>query len=325
MIQMEANKHEIETVDNFDNGNTRPTMDDKTEDDDDGGIVMKTKPDVSLASRPKYKWRGPSLGNKLLIAMPICHVFLSAIFTIFSYVYAYEKHGNSFIEGTIAFISDLGDKKPQSSLFTFGMVLTAFLSLGIVLTRYFQVKHFFVKYDGALNLASLLVGILFVLGKILTSCFQLSSQRETHFAGAAIYVLFASVYAVIQTLITYKNRTLFGKRVLILIVSRVLLTSGMVIGTVLFLIFLHPDLLKYNKNGLAVSQGSEWFFAVCKMLFMLTFVADFWYLHPRWLLIKPNNEIVSELVLSNLNCENGTTPVRKPELNNQVDLHTIHE
>ena len=279
---------------------------------DDLEVVGSREARIGSAGRAKYKGEGSSLGNKLLVALPILHVTMSIIFVTCSYIYAYEKHGNSFMENghNVPFISDLGNDKPQSSLFTFGMVVTALLSLFIVATRYFQVKHFFVKYDGKLNTASFIFGAVFVLGKIIASCFQMSTQRETHFVGAGLYVILASVYASIQTFITYKNRQLFGKqRSAIIAISRALLSLGMIIGTVIFLVFLLPDLVKHNKSGESVSQGAEWFFAVCKMFFMLTFVVDFWYLHPRWLLIKPNNEAFSDLVLSNVATENGTAAV----------------
>ena len=300
----------IETLDETDNAKATAT---------NGGLPNDAKDlsgngfDYKFKDRPKYRSQGTSLGNKLLIAMPILHVIITLSFVIGSYFYADDKYGSSFMEKghDVPFISELGDKQPQSSLFTFGMVVTAFISLSIVITRYFQVKHFFVKYDGRLNIASLIVGVGFVFGKILCSCFQAASQREVHFVGAGIYVILACVYAGIQTFITFKNRMLFGRKETIIIALRMFFTLGMTIGTVLFLIFLHPDLVKYNKSGKSVSQGAEWFFAVCKMLFMLTFVSDFWYLHPRWLLIKPNNEALSDLVLSNFAAENGSrTSVR---------------
>lgn len=282
-----------------------------------------------MFDRTTYRSQGASLGNRLLIAIPILHVVMSFLFTLGSYFYARHTSGSSFMEtgNNVPFISEIGNKQPQSSLFTFGMVLTSITSLGIVATRYFQVKHFFVKYDGRLNIAGLIFGMVFVLGKIMTGCFQEASQREVHFIAAGFYVICASVYAGIQTFITYKNRTLYSKREIAVLAFRVFCTLGMTISTVIFLVFLHPDLRKYNRSGKSVSQGAEWFLVVCKMLFMLTFVSDFWYLHPRWLLIKPNNEALSDLVLSNLNAETNAADEAAVE-NNTIKnepLPTIEE
>jgi len=314
---MIANLYAEKTTDEGDNsreltGNGRPEQILQTKEASD---EMANKDLATRLGKTKYRAQGSSLGNRILIAIPVLHIVLSLLFVIGSYFYARDVSGTSFMEqgNNVPFISELGDKQPQSSLFTFGLVLTSFTSLGIVATRFFQVKHFFVKYDGRLNVASLVVGMVFILGKVMTACFQQTSQRAVHFTAAAVYVLLASVYAVIQTFITYKNRTLYCRRENLILLLRLFCTLGMISGTILFLVFLLPDLRKYNKSGKSVSQGGEWFFVVCKMLFMLSFVSDFWYLHPRWLLIKPNNETLSDLVLSNLNVDNGNAAEPKAE------------
>ena len=281
----------------------------------DLGITTNRDFESRMFDRTTYRAQGSSLGNKILIAVPIVHIVVSLLFIIGSYFYARDTSGTSFMEqgNNVAFISELGNNQPQSSLFTLGIVLTSFSSLCIIATRFFQVKHFFVKYDGKLNITGLIVGMVFVFGKIVSGCFQEASQREVHFTGAGFYVIFASIYAGIQTFITYKNRTLYSRWETAVLALRAFCSLGMVIGTIIFLVFLHPDLRKYNRSGKSVSQGAEWFLVVCKMLFMLTFVSDFWYLHPRWLLIKPHNETLSDLVLSNLNVETNSAVEQKVE------------
>ncbi|XP_065051987.1 uncharacterized protein LOC135681434 [Rhopilema esculentum] len=251
---------------------------------------------------PRFKTNNRRCGNKLLVSLPILNVALSLIFVVASYAYAYSKKGLSFLDSNhdVAFISDLGNKTPESSLFTFGMILSSCCSFGVVLVRYFQVKHSYVRLDNRFNKATLAAGSLFVFGKVMVSSFQNSSVKAVHFAGAGIYIIFACIYAAMQTLITLKNKVMYGKVKHLLCLSRPFLTAGMIVGTLILLIFLHPDLLKYNEKGKSVGQGGEWFFACCKMLFMLTFVADFWYLHPRLLLNKPNEQIINDLVLSNI-------------------------
>ena len=276
--------------------------------------------DSMAQATPRFKTNNRRCGNKLLVSLPILTVVLSLTFVVASYFYAYNRKGLSFFESKhdVAFISDIGNKTPESSLFTFGMILSSFCSLGVVLVRYFQVKHSYVRLDNRFNNATLAAGLLFVFGKVLVSSFQYSSVKAVHFTGAGIYIIFACVYAAMQTLITLKNKLMYGKVKHLLCLSRPFLTAGMVVGTLIFMIFLHPDLIKYNEKGKSVGQGAEWLFACCKMLFMLTFVADFWYLHPRLLLNKPNEQIINDLVLSNIGSQREASELSKTS--NQKDI-----
>ena len=285
--------------------------------------------DDVFATSTAYKTRGSSFGNKLLISLPILNLLIPLVFMIAAYFYVHGRIGNAFLQKDqdTAFVSDIGDKTPQSSIFSFGVILGSFTSLCIVVVRYFQVKHFYVKHDGRINDAGLCIGVIFILGKVLVSSFQLSSQRDVHFVGAGVYVFFACIYAIIQTIISCKNGSLYAKFKNVIVYSRIFLTAGMIIGTLIFLIFLLPDLLKYNKKGYSVGQGGEWFFLCCKMVYMLTFVVDFWPLHPRLLLIKPNKQTLGDLVLTNKDIvgKDGRPVSASSSNSDKMHLETIRE
>eukprot|EP00794_Sanderia_malayensis_P017788 gene17786-19565_t len=254
-------------------------------------------------SKTVYGKQGKSFGNKLLISLPILNVLIPLVFIIASYIYAEQTHKSFLPHGnTVPFISDIGDKRPQSSLFTFGLTLGSFATLGVIITRYCQVKHFSLQFDNKANKCALFVGLLFLLGKLVVVSFQLSSEKAVHFIGAGIYVIFATVYSIIQTAISCKNRRLYGAYEKYILATRILLLAAMIIGTFLFGVFLAPSLTKYNRKGYSVSQSGEWLFACGKMFYLLTFVVDFWPMHPKLLLIKPRKRRPTEAgatVLSN--------------------------
>ncbi len=253
-----------------------------------------------LKTKAVYGKEGRSFGNKFLVSLPILNITIPLVFLIASYVYATQKHASFLPPGnTVPFISDIGDNTPQSSLFTFGMALASYATLGVVITRYWQVKHFLVKCDNKTNKAALATGLVFILGKLIVVSFQLSSERAVHFVGAGLYVIFATAYAVIQTVISYRNKSLYGKYEKHIILTRIALVAGMIIGTILFGIFLIPGLTKYNRKGYSVAQSGEWLFACAKTIYMLTFVVDFWPLHPKILLIKSKRPMRNDLVIPN--------------------------
>lgn len=292
-------------------------------------LAASTTFDDVFATNTAYKTRGSSFGNRLLISLPILNLLIPLIFMAAAYFYVHGRIGNAFLKENqdTAFVSDIGDKTPQSSIFSFGVTLGSFCSLCIVVVRYFQVKHFYVKHDGRINDAGLCVGVIFVLGKVFVSSFQQSSQREVHLVGAGIYVFFACIYAIIQTIISYKNGSLYAKFKNLIVYSRIFLTAGMIIGTFIFAVFLLPDLWKYNKKGYSVGQGGEWFFVCCKMVYMITFVVDFWPLHPRLLLIKPNRQTLSDLVFTNKDIvgKDGRPVSASSSNSDQIHLETIKE
>ena len=220
-----------------------------------------------------------SFGNKLLICLPLGALIIPAFFILLAYFLGNTLNTMKLpAYHDVPYLSDVGNHTPQSSIFAFGLTLSSFFSVGVIMVRYHQVKSLFLKNDKRTNQIGFVFGILFVIGKLIAASFQFSSVAIVHFVGAGIFIIFATLWAGIQSLISYKNRqSYYGN---IVAMSRVVLSIGMFITAVILGTFLSPDLHKYNRAGYSTAQGSEWAWATFKGLFMLTFVEDFWRLQP---------------------------------------------
>ena len=210
-----------------------------------------------------------------IMALPIITVAISVSTIIIAYLVArYTRENEDITPETNCtlhtnfppYISDVGDCKPQSSFFTFGMILSGCVTLSIFIVRFLQVRNFFVDRDCA-NLASIITAFVLIIGKFMAVSFQLSSHKSIHFFGAALYFFGTFVYTTLQARITYNdNNKLF--------ILRLMCSFGLFSTGFLFAVFLIPSLeLKYLEYNIA--QVSEWVFAILKMLFMLSFWFDF--------------------------------------------------
>ncbi|XP_066935931.1 DNA damage-regulated autophagy modulator protein 1-like [Clytia hemisphaerica] len=211
--------------------------------------------------------------RRIIMALPLVTVSISVITVIVAYIVAtYEREvenpgRNCTLHTNFPpYISDVGDCKPQSSYFTFGMILSGCVSLLIFIIRYLQVRNFYVDRDCA-NLASIITAFILITGKFMAISFQLSSHKPIHFFGATGYFFGTFVYCCLQARISYKDHN--G-----LFIFRLICSFGLFITGFLFAVFIIPSVemryLEYN-----VAQVSEWTFAILKMLFMLTFWIDF--------------------------------------------------
>ena len=223
-----------------------------------------------------------SIGNIILITLPICLVFIPTVFTSTAYVYAHVGGTLRLPKNrTVPFISDIGESQPQSNLFAFGLNIGAFCTAAVVVIRYFHVKCTVADVSPRINCTGLITGLLIAIGQVAVASFQLSGMSTAHYVGALVYSLSAVIFAFIQTHISYKENNLCGKYRGVFLGLRGLLSAGIFIGFLVFGIFCVPPLVKYNKGGFSVSQSGEWCFAGFKMLFMLTFIVDFWSLRPE--------------------------------------------
>eukprot|EP00794_Sanderia_malayensis_P007424 gene7424-8246_t len=231
--------------------------------------------------------RRHSFGNILLILIPIGAFCVPSAFIIASYIYA--NHEKTLLlphTRTVPFISDIGNTSPQSGLFSFGLFLSSLFTLALVIVRFFQVRIFVTEVSFCANFFGLLLGISIVIGKTFVASFRLSEHYVPHFVGAGIYVLSSVAYVCMQLFVPLKNGGKFSRRLLLGL--RALLLTGVICGTLLFGVFILPPLLKFNGAGYSVAQTGEWCFAVCKLLFMLTFVVEFWHFEPKFDLVNVN-------------------------------------
>ena len=262
-----------------------------------------------------------SFSNKLLLCLPSGALIIPAFFIVLSYfvgnlLNTLELPPNS----NVPYISDVGNDIPQSSIFTFGLNLSVFFTLGIIITRYYQVKTLFARNDGRMNDAGLFAGLIFLIGKLMVAAFQIKSMQVAHFLGAGLYVLFGTVYGGIQSFISYENRKFNHGCVVVFI--RIVLTVGMFAGGTVFAIFQIPSLHKYNRINYSVAQWGEWCWAISKTLFMLSFVEDFWRLEPVFSVrligerTLPTSRIHSEFVVENPD----TAPAETDETSSNISI-----
>ncbi len=224
-----------------------------------------------------------NLGNKLLLLLPIGAFLTPALFVVAAYLYA-EYRGTLVLPKSrkVPFISDIGDSTPQNSIFVFGLVLSSYFTLAVVIVRFFQTKYFIPKIGSCINSLGLILGILIVLGKLSVASFQLSEHFVCHFVGAGIYVACSVSYVILQFAVFLKDETLAETHRRVLAFMRGFLLIGIISGMVVFGVFLLPSLVKYNQRNYSVAQSGEWCFAACKLLFMLTFVVEFRNLRPEF-------------------------------------------
>ena len=207
------------------------------------------------------------------LVLPIATVFLSTV--TFGISYGVGLKLARINSSTIAFISDTGDLRPHSSIFSLGISLSCIMTLVIIIVRYYQVKIFYIDNPlyQKINLFSLISGLILVLGSLIVAAFQLSSEKHIHYLGASMYFGGATFFCVTQSYFTYKKEKL---RTHFIVIVRITCTAVMLTSLLVFGIFMTPSLTKYNRNGKNVAQFFEWLLVCCQLVFMLTFLFDFW-------------------------------------------------
>ncbi len=229
----------------------------------------------------KRRWKS---GNIVVLALPLGAAILPIIFIISAFIHADRTNSLVLLNNTdTPYVSDIGNFKPYSSLFTFGLFLNAIFFISIVIVRYFHVKSKHICKRA--NFASLTCGIICTLGELLTSCFQISSHYHMHFLGAFLYFVFIAIFYGFQTFITYHEIQASGTKrfpVKVIFAMRLLLTFIIGIILVLFGTFLHPDLSGFNRVGSSIAQVMEWMLVSLINVFLLTFLFEFKDIKPEF-------------------------------------------
>eukprot|EP00112_Aurelia_sp_Birch-Aquarium-sp1_P009360 Seg2060.4 transcript_id=Seg2060.4/GoldUCD/mRNA.D3Y31 product="DNA damage-regulated autophagy modulator protein 2" protein_id=Seg2060.4/GoldUCD/D3Y31 len=223
----------------------------------------------------KGRWEN---GNILIMMLPIFAGGIPAIFMLGAFLHADDNNSLILKNNTkVPYISDIGNHKPHSSVFTFGLCLSAVFGLGLIIVRYFQVEFLYEKCGSKANYCSLIFGIIAIIGEIMVASFQLSSQNIVHYFAAFMHFFFIMGYMCMQTWVTHRNLPYEKKRKTtgIVIIVRAMLSCAVLMCLVLFGVFLLPSLEHYNRNDTAVAQGAEWAMLIFVILFLLTFLYDF--------------------------------------------------
>ncbi|XP_065052494.1 DNA damage-regulated autophagy modulator protein 1-like [Rhopilema esculentum] len=221
----------------------------------------------------KRRWKS---GNVLIIMLPIGASVLPALFLLAAFFHADD--GLILRNNTdVPYISDIGNHKPYSSVFTFGLSVSALFGLWLIIVRYIQVEILY-RYTGSkLNFFCFIIGLLSIFGELLVASFQLSSQETVHYLGAFLQFASTFLYMIIQTWISHKHLPSEPrkKQACMVVIIRAMLSVGVFISLLMFGVFLVPSLSHYNRSGYSVAPVAEWTLLVFVILFMLTFLYDF--------------------------------------------------
>lgn len=220
---------------------------------------------------PRFNQQKMSYLRWFIFLLPLLSVLSSSLSCIVSYLIGlYDKTIKPL--PFVPFISDTGNLKPNSSYFTFGMTMSCIINIFIVVFRFYYFQQYFAKHQ-IINKVSLGFGLALILGKLMVSSFQLSSNVYLHYTGAALFFFGSCIYMCLQSILTYYYT---GKFARVLFYSRVVASVGMFLSVALFFLFMIPKLSKYNRNGENIAQTAEWCFAALKSLYMLTLMYDTW-------------------------------------------------
>ena len=267
-----TNHDAIQSEDKEDNGPTQVPVNIYAENNEGRQGDEKVDGEVSEFVR---RWRN---GNILIIMLPIFAGVMPAIFMLGAFLHADDNNSLKLKNNTkVPYISDIGNHKPHSSVFTFGLCLSAVFGLGLIIVRYFQVEFLYAKCGSKSNYCSLIFGIIAIIGEIMVASFQLSSQKVVHYFAAFLHFFFIMCYMCMQTWVTHRNLPYEQekKKTKIVIILRAFLSLAVLVSIVLFGVFLLPSLEHYNRNSNAVAQGAEWAMLSFVILFLLTFLYDF--------------------------------------------------
>ncbi|XP_019639846.1 PREDICTED: DNA damage-regulated autophagy modulator protein 1-like isoform X1 [Branchiostoma belcheri] len=191
------------------------------------------------------------------------------------------------------YISDTGDKIPESCVFGQMLNISAFLSLGTMYVRYKQVEAMNQTNSRGvrlLNKVGLWVGLLTSVGLTLVANFQEGNVKTVHFIGAALVFGMGVVYSCLHTAVSYRLYPAYAS--LRLCRARAAITAvgalAMIIafGTAMSANYqwaTHEhahDRLHWQPGdpGYAphvASTISEWIMAIAFLFYFFTFIPDF--------------------------------------------------
>ena len=264
-------------------------------------------------------------GNILILMSPLGASVMPTVFLLSAYFHADEYDLMQLKNDTdVPYISDIGNYKPHSSVFTFGLNLSAMFGLLLILVRYMQVKRVYRNIGSKANLFGLICGLFGILGQLIVGSFQLSSHFTMHYLGAFMHFVSIMIFMFIQTFITHRNipkkdkytdskgnnNSKLSKRGMTLLAyCRWLLSILLFASVVVFGIFLDDSLSVYNRRGYSVAQSAEWVMLGCVIVYMLTFLYDFKGLKSS--LDIYSEDPIEESVKTEGICVCSTDPIKK--------------
>lgn len=219
--------------------------------------------------------------------LPLLLVVLTATTFIVTYIWAIAKKD---VSAYFPYISDTGTKPPESCVFSLFLNMAAALCLCTIYVRYKLCEALTGNIQTAvrrLNKIGLGLGILCALGLSLVANFQETNIEPVHVTGAFLVFGLGTVYAYIQTGLSYQMYPEFnGVKICRarLIVSSVALV-GLIVTSVAAVISREQMLPGTDKlhwkpeqpgfTAHVVSTIGEWVTAITFLFYFLSFAQEF--------------------------------------------------
>ena len=135
--------------------------------------------------------------------------FLAAVVPLFTYVICYLtafKLGHFSNNARLPFFTQLGEKKPESFIFSVGLCISSLLHITVVYARYLQVLTFRFPPCPQSNTIASYFGIGFTFGELLISTFKRYDTAWAHLLGKILHFACISMYIGMQAYISIHQR-----------------------------------------------------------------------------------------------------------------------
>ena len=135
--------------------------------------------------------------------------FLGAVVPLFTYIICYLtafKLGHFSNNARLPFFTQLGEKKPESVIFSVGLCISSLLHITVVYARYLQVLTFRFPPCPQSNTIASYFGIAFIFGELLISTFRRYDTAWAHLLGKILHFACISMYIGIQAYISIHQR-----------------------------------------------------------------------------------------------------------------------
>lgn len=219
--------------------------------------------------------------------LPLLLVVMTAVTFVVTYIWAIAKND---VSPYFPYISDTGTKPPESCVFSQLLNIAAALCLCTIFVRYKLCRALTGNVQTSvrrLNMIGLVLGVLSAFGLSVVANFQETNIEPVHVTGAFLVFGLGTVYAFIQTGLTYQMYPEFNGLKICrarLIISTLSLI-GLIITTVSAVISRHEKLPGTDKfhwkpdqpgfTAHVVSTIGEWVTAITFLFYFLTYAQEF--------------------------------------------------
>ncbi|XP_066561575.1 DNA damage-regulated autophagy modulator protein 1 isoform X2 [Amia ocellicauda] len=213
--------------------------------------------------------------------LPTFLVIWSSCSFIVSYIISLFEH---HVPPVFPYISDTGTHTPESGIFSIMIVISAFLGVATMYTRY----KFVEKLNEAthtvnprLNHITFYVGLIGCMGMCVVASFQETVITSVHDIGALIAFLFGVIYILLQSIVSYmsvphgSSLPLCRVRMVISIISVVAVFPMIICAIYVNHSDPHWESYKEEDPYRMASAVCEWIVAFGFIFYFLTYIKEF--------------------------------------------------